>query len=108
MNGHEVATRRLTRTWAAPGVTVRELTMVSDHVVGELFLPPASTSRRTTVLAFGGSEGGDSAVSEAALLASHGYPCLALGYFNMPGLPTALHNIPLEYFATAARLLGAP
>lgn len=105
--GHQVAARHLTRTWSAPGVTTRTLTLASDHVVGELFLPPAGTSRHTAVLAFGGSEGGDTMAAPAELLASHGYPALALGYFGMPGLPSQLKDIPLEYFARAARLLAA-
>jgi pimeloyl-ACP methyl ester carboxylesterase len=45
---------------------------------------------------------------QAALLASHGYPALALGYFALPGLPAILENIPIEYFATAARTLPGP
>jgi dienelactone hydrolase len=107
VDGRQVASRRLTREWTVPGVTRRKLTVAADHVAGELFLPPAGASHHTAVLAFGGSEGGDSAVTEAALLASHGYPCLALGYFDMPGLPQTLGNVPLEYFASAARLLAA-
>ncbi|MFC7483467.1 acyl-CoA thioester hydrolase/BAAT C-terminal domain-containing protein [Luedemannella flava] len=46
-------------------------------------------------------------VFEAALLASHGHPTLTLAYFGLPGLPATLRDIPLEYFATAARLLAA-
>jgi dienelactone hydrolase len=105
--GHQIAARRLTRAWSTPAVTTRMLALTADHVVGELFLPPAGTPRHTAVLAFGGSEGGDSMVPTAALLASRGYPCLALGYFGLPGLPSQLKDIPLEYFATAARLLAA-
>lgn len=58
------------------------------------------------MLIFGGSEGGMSEKFTAALLASHGYPTLAIAYFNYPGLPASLRDIPLEYFATAARLLS--
>ncbi len=43
----------------------------------------------------------------AALLAAHGYPALALAYFNAPGLPATLSDIPLEYFARALRWLRA-
>jgi len=55
---------------------------------------------------FGGSEGGVSD-DTAALLASHGYPSLALEYFTgqndppIEGIPQALLDIPLEYFAGA-------
>ena len=54
----------------------------------------------------GGSEGGVASPSSTDLLASHGYPTLALAYFHAPGLPTDLRNIPLEYFASAARWLA--
>jgi dienelactone hydrolase len=58
------------------------------------------------VLVFGGS-GGGRMTSVAALLAARGYPSLALAYFKAPGLPQTLHNIPLEYFAKALRVLRA-
>ena len=51
--------------------------------------------------------GGLSTAGEAALLASHGYPALALAYFREPGLPATLKDIPLEYFARALRRLRA-
>ncbi|MQY32415.1 hypothetical protein SRB17_03630 [Streptomyces sp. RB17] len=106
-HGRQLASRTLTREWEAEGVSARTLTLAQDKVVGEMFLPRPGTPRHPTVLAFGGSEGGVSGMKfAAALLASHGYPTLALGYFSMPGLPARLHNIPLEYFATAARLLA--
>ncbi|MGW4562317.1 acyl-CoA thioesterase/BAAT N-terminal domain-containing protein [Streptomyces sp. NPDC004561] len=106
-HGRQLASRTLTREWAAKGVSSRTLTLAHDKVVGEMFLPRPGTPRRPAVLAFGGSEGGVSMKWEAALLASHGYPTLALGYFGERGLPATLRNIPLEYFATAARLLAA-
>ena len=59
------------------------------------------------MLVFGGSDGGLSGTLVAALLAAHGYPALALAYFNAPGLPAQLSDIPLEYFATALRWLRA-
>jgi dienelactone hydrolase len=45
-------------------------------------------------------------LSTASLLASHGYPTLAVAYFHAAGLPDSLKKIPLEYSATAARLLA--
>ncbi|MDL4816813.1 acyl-CoA thioester hydrolase/BAAT C-terminal domain-containing protein [Actinomadura opuntiae] len=59
------------------------------------------------MLLVGGSEGGYGPVYEGALLASHGFPALSLAYFDAPDLPATLHDIPLEYFARAARLLAA-
>jgi len=105
--GREIAARTLTRQWTATGVTHRTLTLDADGAAGDLFLPPRGSVRRPGVLLLGGSEGGVRRKYDAALLASHGYPALALGYFGVPGLPATLHDIPLEYFVTAARLLRA-
>jgi hypothetical protein len=59
------------------------------------------------VLVFGGSGGGLTTSMAAALLAAHGYPSLALAYFKVAGLPQSLHDIPLEYFTSALRVLRA-
>ncbi|MGW1913176.1 acyl-CoA thioesterase/BAAT N-terminal domain-containing protein [Streptomyces sp. NPDC002076] len=106
-HGRSLAGRTLTREWARPGVHSKDLSLPHDKVLGKLFLPPPGTPRHPAVLAFGGSEGGIGMQFEAALLASHGYPTLALGYFRAPGLPATLQDIPLEYFATAAHLLAS-
>ncbi|BAJ26076.1 MULTISPECIES: acyl-CoA thioesterase/BAAT N-terminal domain-containing protein [Kitasatospora] len=105
--GRRSADLVLTRQWYGPGVTGRVLLPEADGVSGMLFLPAPGTPRRPAVLLFGGSEGGNGLASTAALLASHGYPALALGYFGLPGLPDGLKDVPLEYFAGAARLLAA-
>jgi dienelactone hydrolase len=106
-HGRLLATRNLIREWLAAGVTAKTLSLTTDTVVGELFIPPGAAAKHPAVLVFGGSEGGVGEKFTAALFASHGYPALALGYFNLPGLPASLQNIPLEYFADAARLLAA-
>ena len=102
--GRVVARATLPRRLTSPGVRVRRLTVRRDGVSGYLF-SPAGHARGPAVLAFGGSEGGDSMIAKAALLASHGYPALALAYFKAPGLPRRLVRIPLEYFARAAHIL---
>ena len=40
-------------------------------------------------------------------LAAEGFPTLNIAYFNAPGLPATLSNIPLEYFAGALTWLAA-
>ncbi|MFF0298251.1 acyl-CoA thioesterase/bile acid-CoA:amino acid N-acyltransferase family protein [Kitasatospora sp. NPDC004614] len=94
------------RRWTADGVTRTELNPATDHVAGTLYLPPAGTPAKSPVLLLGGSEGGNSGVAAAALLASHGHPALAVAYFGLPGLPDTLQNIPVEYAVGAARLLA--
>jgi dienelactone hydrolase len=105
--GSRLASEALTRLWTGPGVTSRVLTLQHDKVIGTLYLPAPGGPSRPGVLVFGGSEGGESQDLTAELLASHGYPALSLGYFALPGLPAALENVPLEYFATAGRILAA-
>lgn len=106
-HGRRPAERTLTRRWLGDGVTRRTFTVRADGFAGDLYLPPAGHGRHPAVLVFGGSEGGNSGTFEAALLASHGYPALSLAYFGEPGLPAELRNIPLDYFAHAARTLAA-
>jgi len=105
--GRTVARASLPRRVTAAGVRVRRLTLGRDGLVGLLFSPPAGAGRRPAAVVFGGSEGGITVADTAALLASHGFPALALAYFREPGLPPRLARVPLEYFARAARLLRA-
>lgn len=77
-------------------------------VFANLYRPPApDTARDAAVLVLGGSEGGFQIPNITARdLAAHGHPAMALAYFGYQGPPTALRDIPLEYFATALRLLA--
>jgi dienelactone hydrolase len=102
-----LGTATQTRRWMSDGQTSRALTLAKDKVVGQLFLPKPDGKRHPGVLLLGGSEGGMSQTLTAALLASHGFPALTVAYFGEPGLPRTLKEIPLEYFATAARILAA-
>jgi dienelactone hydrolase len=74
-------------------------------LVGTLFRP-GSDGTRPAIIVLGGSEGG-LWESPAALLASHGYVALALGYFGIEGLPPNHVGIPLEYLETAMGWLQA-
>lgn len=100
------ATITLTRELTGPGVTCARSTVSGRGFYGLYCAPAPHAGRRPAVLVFGGSEGGLSTARTAELLASRGFPALALAYFDEPGLPNALARIPLEYFTRAARWLG--
>ncbi|MFD1084041.1 acyl-CoA thioesterase/bile acid-CoA:amino acid N-acyltransferase family protein [Micromonospora andamanensis] len=104
--GREPAAVTVRRDWTAGEVSFTELTPTAHGVRGLLVLPPPEVPRRRGVLWLGGSEGGVGGLYDAPLLASRGHPVLCLGYFGASGLPDSLHDIPLEYFATAAELLA--
>ncbi len=91
------------RSWMAPGVTSR--TLDSAGLVGVLFLP-ARRDARPALLVLGGSEGGIAGADVAALLASHGYAALALGYFGTRSLPAELASISLDHIASALDYLA--
>jgi dienelactone hydrolase len=87
----------LKRHVAGPGVT-RTL-IHTEGIVGTLFLPSNDGPHPAVVVLNGGDGGIDE--YRGAILASHGYAALNLGYFGMDGLPRGLVNIPLEYFENA-------
>jgi dienelactone hydrolase len=91
----------------AAGVVEKKLRPARGGVYGNLYVSKNTAARRPAVLVFGGSGGGLTTSMAAALLAAHGYPSLALAYFEVPGLPQSLHNIPLEYFTKALGVLRA-
>lgn len=88
----------LDRLLLGPGVT-RQFVR-SDGMVAWLFLPAGEAKAAVIVLG-----GGGGSIDEywGAMLASYGYAALNLAYFNQPGLPRGLVNIPLEYFENAIR-----
>ena len=97
----------VTQTTLAPGVTVQNETVAGQGFVGAYFTPARLHPQGPSMAIWGGSEGGDEDLfAEAALLASHGIPTLALAYFDEPGLPCSLSNIPIEYFVKAIRWLA--
>lgn len=110
VDGREVATGTTRRRSAAEaGVTSVQLRPSTDGVYGVAYRPADTGTPRPAVLLFGGSEGGlgAPALLEAAQLAAHGHPTLAIAYFAVPGLPPTLSRIPLEYFARALAVLRA-
>jgi dienelactone hydrolase len=112
-SGRVLASASLSRGPSATAITAERETVARAGFYGEFF-SPAVPGRRPAVLVLGGSDGGlslggPSTTLLAAMLAAHGYPALALAYFRAPGLPPALADIPLEYFAKALRWLrGQP
>lgn len=100
-----VASTRFIRSAKAADVTAETTTLAREGFVGTYYRrqpgPPVPA-----VLQIGGSFGGHSPLP-AALVASRGYPTLSLAYFNEPGLPQPLKDIPLEYFERALRWLAA-
>jgi esterase/lipase len=99
VQGQSVAETTLVRRSRSPEVTTK--TVAADDVAG-VFATPAVDEPRPGVLALHGS-GGDPLTSEAALLASHGYPTLAIEYFgSAEPIPDQLLDVPLSYFDRAA------
>jgi len=87
------------RTWMKAGTHAEE---VADGRLRGTYFEPANVNKsRPVILMISGSGGG---LDEwmPALLASHGYPALAVAYFGYKDLPKTLTNIPLEYFNEAA------
>ena len=104
-SGRRVLARTtVTRRTAAPELATRSLTLAKDGLVGRY--AAISGAAGPAVLELGGSEGGTPFGGTAELLASRGFPTLALAYFREPGLPQELAKVPLEYFESALRWLG--
>jgi dienelactone hydrolase len=95
--GKRTASAVFTRRAASSGVSERRLTVSKNGFAGVLFALRHATTPAAGIL-FLGSDGGIPNTTAPLLLASHGYPTLALGYFHAPGLPKKLERIPLEYF----------
>jgi len=102
--GHQVAQTVIERSDALP-IHLRSFRPPRDDIYADLYLPNRAAGHRPAVLLFGGSGGGLGEFFEARLLASHGYPAMALAYFREPGLPEQLDRIPLEYFVKALQEL---
>ncbi|WP_418060718.1 acyl-CoA thioester hydrolase/BAAT C-terminal domain-containing protein [Pimelobacter simplex] len=100
--GDRSAVAHYVRELRGPGVRVEDL---PSPLAGRLFLP-AEPGSRPAVISLSGSGGGINE-EEAALLASHGFVCLALACFNYPGRPDDLYELPLEYVADAVAWLAA-
>lgn len=101
-SGHS-ASARLRRVYQMPGSALVRVPLEKDGMSGFLYYP-AEGGRFPGVIILGGSNGG---LCEwlAQALASNGFAALTLAYFNYPGLPAELVEIPLEYFHRAVAWL---
>lgn len=81
-------------------------TVARNGFAATLFTPASVRPGTPVVVVLGGSEGGELTLTAGAL-ALTGFPALALGYFQEPGLPRCLCSIPLEYFVRAIGWLRA-
>jgi dienelactone hydrolase len=104
-SGRTLASTSAVRFTTSSSVTIVDQRPATSGFYAEYFRPRA-TSSHTAVVLLGGSEGGLPNGFAAGLLASHGYPVLALAYFDESGLPPELQRIPLEYFQQAIRWLA--
>lgn len=103
--GSVLAEATVTRRAVAGDVTI---TAVHDRGLVGVFYRSPVPGRHPAILALSGSGGGVMpVVSHPGGLASRGYDVLALAYFGVAGLPPSLHDIPIEYFATALEWLQA-
>lgn len=102
-DGQLLARKEFSRRFISPDV---EIKLVRDNnLAGKFFCKPG-TVNKPAILVVGGSEGSLVSSSQwAALFASHGYPALALAYFQCENLPDDIRCIPLEYIRTAVQWL---
>jgi dienelactone hydrolase len=104
--GVTVARTSFRRRYATVPWTSKPETLAADGFIGYLGQPATGPRRRAAVMLIGGSEGGLPSPLTASLLAGQGYTVLGVAYFGLPGLPSTLSDIPLEYFARALRWLA--
>ena len=88
-----------------PGEGLVRVPLEQDGLRGFLYYP-AEGGPFPGIIMIGGSEGG---LYEgwAQALASNGFAALTLAWFNYPGVPDELVEIPLEYFDRAAAWMTA-
>jgi dienelactone hydrolase len=92
----------------------------AEPFAGAVFATLPGATRRPALIVLGGSEGGSLVTREAPVWASRGYAVLALPYYSppgwgrngptppeLPGLPTAFADIPLERLEAARTWLAA-
>ncbi len=101
--GRTVATGSVLRRFVPADAIVERVS--ESGLVGVLIRPPATRPLPAVIVLSGG--GGGLNLPLAAMLAAHGYAAFALGWYAMPGLPSDLVEIPLEYLERGLTWLAA-
>lgn len=101
VGGRETDATKVTRRLVDPDVSGEDV--ASDDLVGRLYEPSGDGPHPGVLVLHG--DGANTSTEFATLLAAHGYAALALKYFDGPGLPETLVNVPLEYFERAVAFL---
>ena len=109
MGNHSITFRALREDQVIAETQIERTGLSADHIHESIaspdlvadFIAEPIDEPQPAMLVLGGSEGGLPSGSITGMLAMHGYPTLAVAYFGTTGLPHALEEIPLEYFANA-------
>lgn len=104
-HGRLLGQAQIVRRTTSPEVSIQEETLAAQGFIGRYCSKPSSAPS-PAIVRIGGSEGGMPGDLTCTLLATHGFPTLDLAYFGLPGLPSALSRVPLEYFQRALQWLG--
>ncbi|MDB4913952.1 MAG: esterase [Gemmatimonadetes bacterium] len=108
--GHTVDSATLTMRTAPTGIAGR---WVQGDGFAGAFAAPASSGMHPAIILLHGSEGGDTTTARALAesFAAQGYAAFALTYFafggRIPGIPTALVNIPVGMVDQVRNWMGA-
>ncbi len=103
-NGRFLAEETIERRMQNPEIHASEF--AAEGLRGKFFAHPHGRPRPGILFLAGAGGGVAQILPAAALLASHGYSVLALGYYGEEGLPATGEEIPLERFNQALRWLG--
>lgn len=93
--------QELARYYEDPENKLSMIKLDEAGVKGTLYSPNTG-KKYPGIILLGGSSGG-SVDWLAKAIAYHGFSVLDIPYFNYPGLPEKLVNIPIEYFESAIR-----
>jgi dienelactone hydrolase len=99
----ERASASVRRRFAAAGV--ERVDIEESVLTAALFLPPPPGPHPGVAMFHGSGAGIAGLAPSGALLASHGFAALVVGYFDVPGRPRTLCEVPLESLAAGVERL---